>query len=886
MKDDSKPNDAVEHTTRSAEANDADNRIAGGSGDDNIRGFKGNDEIDGGRGDDLLEGNDGDDNLEGGAGDDILYGGVGADKMTGGTGGDVFVIRMLDGGANAIGDFHACEDRIQPVFSRSHLSQVFEAVTSCFGGMEKLDAKTWDAKLAQNERYVRRQLKGSTFRRVGDQDLEWTIPPFRGDAEQHRASTVTFNGFYFLNPGLLTADPDGVVDSEAAIELLLRQEIIDLGASFEVFGDLPDALDLTRTGERPVHTTGGPGGSEGWGARVTTFYGEGDAREVEINHAPHGTGAEAVRINFGRLVQRVDVTVQRFYGSEAGGNVEALEWIAMVQEMDGAIATSRPLHRQRIDANTGAFSEDNPGEQTFVVATDEYFTHLVLIPLAYDNGCDSSDFILSKVEVITAPRCCKSRPTAVTLSAEQIEAAASPGAATVDLKLDDALSVTVKGLRDHLKHEKEPRALTFANIKADGDAARRRGMGVAGANNSGKASQIGYNTADGTSEGARFEFSQPLISATVSVSNLFRNESGGLQEQLRWTALRHGRIVGDGVATTEQLADVIGGDNPHRGDLHIGSAQHPVGSSFDVLVMSATDYAKGPGDGDSSDYWITDLRAEYCAATPKRRTTAPTPPALAPNPPIAAPNPPTTPPAPARPVEGVHAEGAAGQAGPTLFDRAGAQGKADADEVLRLRGASLTSDRLQDTIVGSAGADRLRGRKGDDTIAGGAGNDVIEGNRGADTLEGGAGDDVLFTGMDSGDRMTGGAGHDVFLVRIHKGGTGNRITDFQAGDTIALTHKYPSQMLNSLLSFKEGGSQVAEGGAKSIRDAILESKDLVRIGDCNVSRTTKVNDLHLTISVKQRKGQVELILEGMVPEYERQDGEAGKRAFVEGLFIG
>jgi serralysin len=59
-----------------------------------------------------------------------------------------------------------------------------------------------------------------------------------------------------------------------------------------------------------------------------------------------------------------------------------------------------------------------------------------------------------------------------------------------------------------------------------------------------------------------------------------------------------------------------------------------------------------------------------------------------------------------------------------------------------------------DSIVGSAGADTLRGYGGNDSIAGGSGNDVLLGGAGADTLNGGTG----------ADRMLGGAGNDTYAV--------------------------------------------------------------------------------------------------------------------------
>jgi Ca2+-binding RTX toxin-like protein len=62
-------------------------------------------------------------------------------------------------------------------------------------------------------------------------------------------------------------------------------------------------------------------------------------------------------------------------------------------------------------------------------------------------------------------------------------------------------------------------------------------------------------------------------------------------------------------------------------------------------------------------------------------------------------------------------------------------------------------------LVGSAGADMLRGSSFDNDLRGQAGADTINGGGGNDTLLGGAGDDVL-EGAQGNDQMLGGQGHD------------------------------------------------------------------------------------------------------------------------------
>jgi Ca2+-binding RTX toxin-like protein len=63
-------------------------------------------------------------------------------------------------------------------------------------------------------------------------------------------------------------------------------------------------------------------------------------------------------------------------------------------------------------------------------------------------------------------------------------------------------------------------------------------------------------------------------------------------------------------------------------------------------------------------------------------------------------------------------------------------------------------------ILGSAGADTIRGRQGNDCIVGGAGNDNLQGNQGNDVLVGGADDDAL-DGNQNTDICYGGSGTDT-----------------------------------------------------------------------------------------------------------------------------
>jgi len=81
-----------------------DDSVAGNGGDDTISGGLGNDTLDGGTGDDSLDGGDGADSLIGGDGADTLTGGLGDDTLAGGAGDDDFVLGSGDVATGGGGD--------------------------------------------------------------------------------------------------------------------------------------------------------------------------------------------------------------------------------------------------------------------------------------------------------------------------------------------------------------------------------------------------------------------------------------------------------------------------------------------------------------------------------------------------------------------------------------------------------------------------------------------------------------------------------------------------------------------------------------------------------------------------------------------------------------
>lgn len=109
----------------------------------------------------------------------------------------------------------------------------------------------------------------------------------------------------------------------------------------------------------------------------------------------------------------------------------------------------------------------------------------------------------------------------------------------------------------------------------------------------------------------------------------------------------------------------------------------------------------------------------------------------------------------------------------------------------------INGSRGNDKLYGGAGHDTVYGGDGDDYIQGNAGEDYLEGGRGRDHVLGGAGHDVLSGGLDD-DTLEGGAGNDklyagagtdklygnVAANRNPKRSTGSDTIYSQKGDTV------------------------------------------------------------------------------------------------------
>jgi Ca2+-binding RTX toxin-like protein len=96
---------------------------------------------------------------------------------------------------------------------------------------------------------------------------------------------------------------------------------------------------------------------------------------------------------------------------------------------------------------------------------------------------------------------------------------------------------------------------------------------------------------------------------------------------------------------------------------------------------------------------------------------------------------------------------------------------------------SIIGGRGYDSLHGEGGDDDLEGDTGSDSVDGGEGNDVVSGSKGADGLHGGGGDDVII-GYKGPDKLSGGAGNDYL-----DGQQGSDKMDGDGGDDKALGDK-------------------------------------------------------------------------------------------------
>ena len=134
------------------------------------------------------------------------------------------------------------------------------------------------------------------------------------------------------------------------------------------------------------------------------------------------------------------------------------------------------------------------------------------------------------------------------------------------------------------------------------------GIGVEGTQNGMPApDQINHDNDTGQSEALGINLGGETSSATLTVSNLFKNEDGG--EQGAWQAFdADGNLVGEGVLNASTV-DYSGSSNVGTAEISL-----PDGAPFQYLVFTATDTGGDNNQNDSSDFFIRALQFETNAA--------------------------------------------------------------------------------------------------------------------------------------------------------------------------------------------------------------------------------------------------------------------------------
>ncbi len=150
-----------------------------------------------------------------------------------------------------------------------------------------------------------------------------------------------------------------------------------------------------------------------------------------------------------------------------------------------------------------------------------------------------------------------------------------------------------------------------------------------------------------------------------------------------------------------------------------------------------------------------------------------------------------------------------------------------------------------DSLYGRAGNDTIDGGEGNDIIYGGdvyligSGNDVLTGGDGVDRLDGGDGNDVLHGGSGDGDWMFGGHGSDVYL--FGRGDGNDRITnlDYYSGPDLD-TNKKDVVRLTAGIAPTDVSLRNDNG---SLILKIIGTSDELRIDDCFVSSESAVQEV-------------------------------------------
>jgi Ca2+-binding RTX toxin-like protein len=130
----------------------------------------------------------------------------------------------------------------------------------------------------------------------------------------------------------------------------------------------------------------------------------------------------------------------------------------------------------------------------------------------------------------------------------------------------------------------------------------------------------------------------------------------------------------------------------------------------------------------------------------------------------------------------------------------------------------ITTNFMNNTLVGNSGNNTIDGARGDDTISGGSGDDVLIGGHGADVMTGGRGNDTI----------SGGSGDDIFIFKKKFGR--DVISDFEESDVIDLSRVKKITSFEDLMAnhLSQNGldSVISAGKSKSITLVDVQVEEL------------------------------------------------------------
>jgi Ca2+-binding RTX toxin-like protein len=174
----------------------------------------------------------------------------------------------------------------------------------------------------------------------------------------------------------------------------------------------------------------------------------------------------------------------------------------------------------------------------------------------------------------------------------------------------------------------------------------------------------------------------------------------------------------------------------------------------------------------------------------------------------------------------------------------------------------------ENTILGTKGADKLKGTKQDDSILAGGGNDRVNGKKGNDYIEGGAGNDTIKAGQGNDwlvagggdDKLKGKQGADQFRISGTDGTGDDFISDlkFAQGDKLVFYGFTPGTfddkdgvletgIGNDLDITSEFPTNPANYGEGAVIDSLADIVELVEYSNGVTARKGQGNTLILEI---------------------------------------